>query len=214
MGFSFAAFYTLLDIPLGRLADSRSRRLIIAVGIASWSVMTAGCGLARRFWHPALFRMGGGMGEASLSPAASSLIADSFRPQHCATATGVYSMGIYIRSGLAFILGGLVVKFASGREQFDLPLVGATCGWRVIFFLVGLHGLLVALLLGTVREPTRQGVRPAGRRATPPGGRARPCGLARPRRATAAPGRSGGADDRNGRTDGEVDGLRNGPGGD
>jgi MFS family permease len=162
MGFSFAVFYTLFGIPLGRLADSRSRRLIIAVGIAAWSVMTAGCGLARRFWHLALFRMGVGMGEASLSPAAYSLIADYFRPQHRATAIGVYSMGIYVGSGLAFILGGLVVKFTSGRGQFDLPLVGATPGWRVIFFLIGLPGLLVSLLLGTVREPARQGVRPAG----------------------------------------------------
>jgi len=68
--------------------------------------------------------MGVGVGEASLSPAAYSLIADYFRPEHRATAFSVYSMGIYVGSGLAFILGGLVVKFASGREQFDLPLIG------------------------------------------------------------------------------------------
>src|SRR4051794_6479432 len=79
-------------------------------------------------------------------------------------------MGIYIGSGLAFILGGLVVRFASGREQFDLPLVGATRGWQLIFFLVGLPGLLVSLLLCTAREPAREGMRRAatGPAAAPP----------------------------------------------
>jgi MFS family permease len=159
MGFSFAVFYTLFGIPLGRMADSRSRRLIIAVGIAAWSVMTAGCGLAQRYWQLALMRMGVGVGEASLSPAAYSLIADYFRPEHRATAISVYSMGIYVGSGLAFILGGLVVKFVSGQDQFELPIVGATRAWQLIFFVVGLPGLPMALLLLTVREPTRKGAR-------------------------------------------------------
>lgn len=161
MGFSFAVFYTIFGIPLGRLADSRSRRVIIAVGIASWSLMTAGCGLTRRFWQLALCRMGVGVGEASLSPAAYSLIADYFRPQHRATAISVYTMGIYIGSGLAFILGGLVVSFVSGPEAFDLPLVGPTRPWQLVFFVVGFPGLIVALLLATVREPIRQGRRAA-----------------------------------------------------
>lgn len=168
MGFSFAVFYTFFGIPLGRLADSRSRRVIIAVGIAAWSVMTAGCGLARKYWQLALLRMGVGVGEASLSPAAYSLIADYFRPEHRATAISVYSMGIYIGSGLAFILGGLVVKFASGQDQFDLPFVGPTRAWQLIFFLVGLPGLLIALLLCTVREPARQGIRRKSEAAVAP----------------------------------------------
>lgn len=162
MGFSFAVFYTLFGIPLGRLADSRSRRGVIAAGVALWSVLTAGCGLARRFWQLGLLRMGVGVGEASLSPAAYSLIADYFRPERRATAISVYSMGIYIGSGLAFILGGLVVKFASGRDHFDVPLVGPTRPWQLIFFLVGLPGLLVSLLLLTVREPPRRGGRGPG----------------------------------------------------
>jgi MFS family permease len=159
MGFSFAVFYTLFGIPLGRLADTRSRRGLIAVGITAWSLMTVGCGLARKFWQLALMRMGVGVGEASLSPAAYSLIADYFRPERRATAISVYSMGIYVGSGLAFILGGLVVKFASGGDEFILPLVGATRPWQVIFFLVGLPGLLVSLLILTVREPARHGAR-------------------------------------------------------
>lgn len=157
MGFSFAIFYTLFGIPLGRLADTRSRRAIIAVGIAGWSIMTAGCGLAKKFSHLALMRMGVGVGEATLSPAAYSLIADYFPPHRRSTAMSVYSMGIYIGSGLAFILGGIVVEFAAAKESFDLPLLGVVRSWQLVFFIVGLPGLLVALLLLTVREPIRRG---------------------------------------------------------
>src|SRR5262249_22668801 len=144
-------------IPLGRLADSRSRRVIIAVGIASWSIMTAGCGLARKYWQLALLRMGVGVGEASLSPAAYSMIADYFAPAQRATAMSVYSMGIYVGSVMAFIRVGLVVRFAAGRDYFELPLVGTTRPWQLIFFLVGLPGLLISLLLWPVREPLRRG---------------------------------------------------------
>ena len=156
MGLSFALFYTLFGIPLGRLADTKNRRAIISIGIAFWSLMTAGCGMTKKFWDLALMRMGVGVGEAALSPAAYSLIADYFPPHRRSTAMSVYSMGIYIGSGLAFILGGVVVKFASAKESFDFPLIGAVRNWQLVFFLVGLPGLLVALLLLTVKEPTRK----------------------------------------------------------
>ena len=94
MGFSFAIFYTLFGIPLGRLADVKSRRAIISIGIAFWSLMTAGCGMTKKFWDLALMRMGVGVGEAALSPAAYSLIADYFPPHRRSTAMSVYSMGI------------------------------------------------------------------------------------------------------------------------
>ena len=159
MGFSFALFYTFFGLPLGRLADSRSRRTIIAVGFAVWSVMTAACGLARNFFQMLLLRMGVGVGEAALSPAAYSMITDYFPPKRRATAISVYSMGIYIGSGLAFIVGGLVSGAASVQETWDLPLVGATRPWQVVFFIVGLPGVLLALLMYTVREPIRRGIR-------------------------------------------------------
>ncbi|MCI0361603.1 MAG: MFS transporter [Planctomycetaceae bacterium] len=158
MGASFAVFYTLFGIPLGRLADTSSRCWLVVLGIAFWSLMTAACGLARNFWQLALARIGVGIGEASLSPAAYSLIADYFPPERRSTALGVYGMGIYIGSGLALVLGGLVIRFASAQESFVLPLVGAVRSWQVVFFVVGLPGLLVALLLLTIREPLRQGV--------------------------------------------------------
>jgi MFS family permease len=165
MGLSFAVFYTLFGIPLGRLADSRSRRALITSGIVVWSVMTAGCGVVQRYWQLAVMRMGVGVGEASLSPAAYSLIADYFRPAKRSTAISVYSMGIYLGAGLATVLGGMVVRFASGQASVSLPLIGATRPWQLVFFAVGFPGLLVALLLGTVREPSRKG---GGRAKTSP----------------------------------------------
>lgn len=159
MGASFAVFYTLFGIPLGRLADTGNRRTIVTLGIAFWSVMTAGCGLARQFWTLALMRMGVGVGEATLSPSAYSMIADSFRPERRSTAMSVYSMGIYVGSGLAFILGGMVVQFAAQQESLEVPWIGAMRSWQVVFLLVGTPGLPLALLTYlTVREPSRKGV--------------------------------------------------------
>ena len=159
MGFTFALFYTFFGIPLGRLADSRSRRTIIAAGFTVWSMMTAACGLAKNFLQMLLLRMGVGVGEAALSPAAYSIITDYFPPKRRATAISVYSMGIYIGSGIAFIVGGIVAGVASAQETWYLPLVGATRPWQVVFFIVGLPGVLLALLMYTVREPVRRGIR-------------------------------------------------------
>ncbi len=157
MGFSFALFYTICGIPLGRLADSKSRRTIIAAGIFFWSLMTAACGTAKTYWQFFLYRMGVGVGEATLSPSAYSLIADYFPKESRATAISVYSMGIYIGSGLAFLLGGLVIQFA-GQDDVTLPLVGATRPWQLIFFILGVAGILFTFAMYTVREPARQGL--------------------------------------------------------
>jgi MFS family permease len=162
MGFSFAVFYTFCGIPLGRLTDSRSRRVIIAAGVFTWSLMTAGCGLARHYWQFLVMRMGVGVGEASLSPSAYSLIADSFPRESRATAISVYSMGIYVGAGLAFVIGGVVIKFASAHPELTVPLVGAVRPWQLIFIALGAAGILFSLALPAIREPARQGVRVAG----------------------------------------------------
>ena len=159
MGFTFAVFYTFFGIPLGRMADSGNRRGIIAAGFVAWSLFTAACGLAQTFWQMALLRMGVGIGEASLSPSAYSMISDYFAPHRRATAISVYSMGIYLGHGLAMILGGLVLQFASRQELWTLPIIGATRPWQLIFFAVGLPGILCALLLLSVREPKRREVK-------------------------------------------------------
>lgn len=157
MGFSFAIFYSILGIPLGRVADSRSRRGLIAVGIIVWSLMTALCGSARSYLQLFLYRIGVGVGEAALSPAAYSLIADYFPPQRRATAISVYSAGIYLGSGIAFLLGGLVIQFVSAQGEVILPLVGSTRPWQVVFYILGIAGLLFSVAFIFVREPPRQG---------------------------------------------------------
>ncbi len=158
MGLSFALFYTLCGIPLGRMADNRSRRGLILFGVLVWSAMTAACGLARSYWQFLTFRVGVGVGEAALSPAAYSLIADSFPRERRATAISVYSMGIYLGSGLAFLLGGLVIKFASAQGDVHLPLFGEVRPWQLIFLILGAAGVLFCLLLLAIREPARRGV--------------------------------------------------------
>jgi MFS family permease len=159
LGFSFALFFCLFGIPLGRLTDIYSRRLIIAVGLAAWSLFTAGCGLAHTFPQMLLLRMGVGAGEAALSPAAYSLITDYFPKNRLATAISVYSMGIYIGSGLSFLLGGLVVRYASTHAAWTLPLVGAVRPWQLIFLMVGLPGIVLAPVIYMVREPATRSQR-------------------------------------------------------
>lgn len=159
MGFSFAIFYALFGLPLGRLADSRSRRTIIAVGCVAWSVTTAACGLAKSYWQLLLLRMGVGIGEATLSPAAYSLITDYFPKERLATAMSVYSMAIHIGTGLAFIFGGAVVAFVASDAVANLPLIGTIRPWQSVFLIVGLPGIALALLMYTVKEPVRRALR-------------------------------------------------------
>lgn len=158
MGLTFALFYTLCGIPLGRLADTKSRRGLIAVGVLLWSAATAACGLAKMYWHFLLCRIGVGVGEAALSPAAYSLIADSFPSERRATAISVYSMGIYLGSGMALLLGGLVIKAASAQGDVLLPLVGEVRPWQMIFLILGAAGVLFSLLMLAIKEPARRGV--------------------------------------------------------
>jgi len=158
MGLSFALFYTVCGIPLGRLADTRSRRGLIAIGVLFWSAATAACGMARLYWQFLLCRIGVGVGEAALSPAAYSLIADSFPAERRATAISVYSMGVYLGSGLAFLLGGLVIQFASAQGDVVLPVFGEVRPWQLIFLILGGAGVLFTLLMLAVKEPARRGV--------------------------------------------------------
>jgi MFS family permease len=161
MGFSFAMFFATLAIPFGRLADRRSRRAIIGWGIAAWSVMTALAGTAKNYSVMFLTRMGVGIGEATLYPAVYSLLPDYFRKERRGLAFSVYSIGIYLGAGLAVVLGGLIVQLVSVREMWTLPvpilgdLVGPIFPWQSVFFLIGVPGIVVALLMFTVREPAR-----------------------------------------------------------
>lgn len=155
-GLAFAVFYTVMGIPLGRLADRWHRRNLIALGISLWCLMTAACGLARNFWQLFAARVGVGIGEASLSPAAYSLIADLFPRHLLGRAIAIYSIGLPAGSGLALLVGGLVIGWVSDLGPMTLPAVGELAPWQLTFVMVGLPGILVALLLLLVREPERR----------------------------------------------------------
>jgi MFS family permease len=157
-GIAFTIFYTLMGVPIARLADQRNRRAIIVIGIGFWSLMTAACGLAKNFGHMFLARIGVGVGEATLSPAAMSIIADYFPRSKLARAISIYSMGVYFGAGLALVIGGYVIKLVSQAGDVSLPLIGLVRPWQMTFFLVGLLGIPVILLVLTIREPLRRGV--------------------------------------------------------
>ena len=153
-GTAFAVFYALFGIPLGRLADVWTRRSLISVSLAFWSTMTALSGLARNFAQLGAARIGVGVGEAGATPAAFSLLSDSFPPAKRATVLALYSSGIYIGAGAGLFIGGAVVErwnatFANGAAPFGLA------GWQVAFFVVGLPGLFLALWVRSLREPVR-----------------------------------------------------------
>jgi MFS family permease len=155
-GFAFVIFYVGLGVPIGYLADRMNRKWLIVVSIGVWSLMTAACGLAKSFPQLFLARVGVGVGEAGLSPASYSLISDYFPPERRSAALGVYTIGIYLGAGLAILTGGVLVGLIGDRPSVVVPILGEVRSWQLVFILVGLPGLLVALLAMTFKEPARR----------------------------------------------------------
>jgi predicted MFS family arabinose efflux permease len=140
-GTAFAIFYVTLAVPIAQYADRCNRRNLIAVSVAVWSAMTALSGLAANIWHLTLARIGVGIGEAGCSPPAHSMIADYYPPEQRSTAMGFYTLGISAGIMLAYLAGGWVAQ---------------NIGWREAFFVVGVPGLLLALIVRfTLAEPQR-----------------------------------------------------------
>ena len=137
---SFVIFFTVLGIPFGRLADRAVRKNMIAVGLAVWSLFSGLTGFANGFWSILICRVMVGVGEATLGPAALSLLSDYFPPRVRATVQAIYSSGIAVGAGLAFFLGGWL---------------GQNYGWRVAFFALGFPGLVLAALVYFLREEPR-----------------------------------------------------------
>jgi MFS family permease len=156
MGLSFAIFYTLFGIFIGRLADRKSRRNIIIVGITVWSAMTTLCAGVVNYGQFFLARMGVGVGESTLSPSAFSMIADLFPKNRLATAMSVFSMGVFLGSGIALLIGSGIVANLPTEGMVSAPVFGEIYPWQMIFLYVGLPGLFIALLLFTIKEPTRK----------------------------------------------------------
>lgn len=161
-GFAFAICYCIAALPLGRLADIGNRRNIVAAGITVWSLMTVSCGISRSFMQLFIARMGVGVGEAALPPAAYSLIADYFPPGKLALALGVFVIGAPLGGGLALIAGGAVVDLVAQLPTFSFG-GAALHPWQVAFVIVGAAGLLVAALSLTVSEPPRLHAGPGSR---------------------------------------------------
>lgn len=157
-GGAFGIFYTLMGLPIGWLADRYNRKTLIAAGIAAWSVMTAFCGLSRSYIELFLARVGVGVGEATLSPSAYSMLSDSFDKSRLPKAMSFYTFGIFIGSGLAMIIGGQVIAAVAQTPDVVLPIFGAMRSWHMVFIIVGLPGLFVSLWMLTLKEPARTGV--------------------------------------------------------
>ena len=164
-GLAFAIFYSTISLPIAVLSDRMSRRRIIGIGIAFWSLMTSACGLAANFWQLFAARMGVGVGEATLGPAAYSLIADLFPEEKRGRAMVIFSSGVSVGGGLAFIVGGMIVAFAATAD-FSGTLLADFAGWQIVFLVLGPPGILVALLMATVAEP--RNARPAAEREPSP----------------------------------------------
>lgn len=158
LGVAFASFYAVMGIPFGILVDRVNRVGLISIGFFLWTIATAASGLTRSFSNLFLMRMGVGVGEATLGPAAPSVIADSVPKDRLATALSIYATGVYIGAGLATVLGGAIAGIAAGRGDVTLPIVGLVHPWQFALILVGVIGLVpLALLITTVREPPRLG---------------------------------------------------------
>jgi MFS family permease len=154
-GLSFVAFYAFLGVPVGRLADARSRRNLLLAGVALWSTMTILCGQASSFWELFLTRMGVGVGEACLVPCAYSLITDYFPRARRSLPLTVFSGGIMLGAGVANVCGGMVANYVESGGPREIFLFGLVEPWQLAFVLVGLPGIFFIVTIATIREPVR-----------------------------------------------------------
>lgn len=153
-GAAFAVFYALFGVPLGRLADRWHRVRLLTIGLVLWSTMTAVSGLARNYLSLSLARMGVGVGEATASPTAYSLISDYFPARKRATALAIYSSGLYLGGGVSLLIGAKISKLWDAA--YPGGGMGGLVGWQAAFLAVGVPGLMLALWVATLREPARQ----------------------------------------------------------
>lgn len=154
-GTGFVILYTVAAIPLGWMADRANRRNIIVAGILVWSLATAACGLANSFNSLFLARIAVGFGEAALVPAAMSLIAAYFTRSKLSRAVSTFTMGASLGKSVALIVGGMILAWLTARGGAMLPGWGHLSPWQGLFIAAAAPGVLVALLLLTVREPAR-----------------------------------------------------------
>ena len=157
MGFAFVLFYMFAGIPIARYADHGNRRNLIAVGMALWGGATALCGFAKSFATLFAFRVSVGIGESCTGPASYSLLGDYFPPHKLPRAIAFLNFGFIAGNGLAILVGGTLIGIlAANASSFTLPIVGELRVWQLAFILVGIPGIIVGLMMLTVREPVRR----------------------------------------------------------
>ena len=154
-GTGFVILYTIVAIPLGRIADLGNRRNLIIAGVVVWSLATAACGLAESFNGLFAARVAVGFGEAALVPAAMSLIAAYFSREKLSRAVATFTMGASLGQSAALLGGGMMLAWLYSRGGLSLPGLGGIAPWQAVFIFASLPGLIVALLMVTVREPSR-----------------------------------------------------------
>ena len=159
-GWAFVSVYALLGLPIARLADRGSRRLIIGTGMALWSLMTALCGFANSYAQFFAARAGVGAGESAYAPAVYSILQDSFRPEKLPRVFAIMAIGFSWGQSLGVILGASLLIVATGLTASPTPLFGGLAPWQAVLVLVALPGLLLALVMATVQEPRRRGLLP------------------------------------------------------
>ncbi len=153
-GTAFGVFYSLFGIPLGKLADGWNRTRLLTFGLGLWSLMTAVSGFAKNGAMLTGARIGVGIGEATASPSAYSLLSDWFPKEKRATALAIYSSGLYIGGGLSLLIGGQIVeRWDAAFPDRSGPL--GLAGWQAAFMAVGIPGLLLAFWVASLREPVR-----------------------------------------------------------
>ena len=155
LGTAFAIFYATMGLPLGYLADRKRRTWIVAAGIATWSLATAATGVARNFWHMFAARMTVGAGEATLSPCAMSMISDSFPREKRGKPIAFYTAALSLGAGIASLVSAGILTWAKSVPEISLPLLGAVAPWQFTFIIVGLPGVLLAVVFLFMREPRR-----------------------------------------------------------
>jgi len=159
LGLAFALFHTTFGIPIGWLVDRTKRMNVAAFGVFFWSLMTALTAFSRNFWHLFFYRAGVGVGEATLQPAAYSIITDYFPARRRGLAMSVFNLGTAIGVALAMIIGAQIISFVADAESLHVPFLGEMRSWQIVFLIVGLPGILVAVWVWTLREPIRLGAR-------------------------------------------------------
>jgi MFS family permease len=169
-GWAFVSVYALLGLPIARLADHGSRRLIIGIGMAFWSVCTALCGFANTFAQFFAARAGVGAGESAYAPATYSILQDSFPAEKLPRVFAIMSIGFAYGTSFGVILGAALLMLATSLAASAHAMFGGLAPWQVVLVLVAIPGVLLALVMTTVQEPNRRGLLPGAPRAALPVG--------------------------------------------